>query len=80
MKTSDEELENALVLALPPELWEVDLRGGGVLTVIAHSRSVDGSDAVFSLLFDGNPAILVESLRIPLLLLPEDYDLLDKID
>lgn len=66
-------VHNALELAMEPELWTVDLRDGSQLTVLAHSRSVQGHEVVFSLLFSGKPNLLVESLRIPLALMPEDY-------
>lgn len=50
---------------MEPELWTVDLRDGSQLTVLAHSRAVDGDEVVFSLLFSGRPNLLVESLRSP---------------
>lgn len=66
-------VHDALELAMEPELWIVDLRDGSQLTVMAHSRTVDGDEVVFSLLFNGRPNVLVESLRIPLALMPENY-------
>lgn len=66
-------VRDALELAMEPELWTFNLRDGSQLTVLAHSRTIDGSEVVFSLLFRGKPNLLVESLRIPLALMREDY-------
>ena len=57
------------VLKLEPEVWAVRLRDGRMLEVVAHAWTVDGDDCVFSLLFEGTPAVDVPVLRIPLDLL-----------
>lgn len=64
---------NATELVDEPELWTIDLRDGHQVTVIAHGYSIEGTAVVFSLLFRGTPHFHVESLRIPLALLPEGF-------
>lgn len=66
-------VNGASELALDPELWTIDLRNGSQFTVIAHGYSVDGDDVVFSLLFKGTPNFQVDSLRIPVEMLPEGF-------
>ncbi len=66
-------VRGATELASDPELWTIDLRDGNQVTVIAHGYSVEGGEAVFSLLFRGTPHFAVESLRIPLELMPEGF-------
>ncbi len=66
-------IENATELALEPEEWDVTLKDGSLLQVLAHGYSVDGRYCVFKLLFRGSPNFEVASLRIPLSLLPEGF-------
>lgn len=66
-------VRGALKLANEPELWTIDLRDGQQITVIAHGYSVEGDEVIFSLLFWGVPPFEVESLRIPLELMPEGF-------
>lgn len=66
-------VRNALELAMEPELWAVDLRNGSQITVLTHGYSVEGNEVVFSLLFKGEPPFELDTLRIPLALMPEDY-------
>jgi len=66
-------LDDALELAMPAEQWEIALRDGGHLTVVAHAYSVEGTEVVFSLLFKGTPHYEVDVLSIPLSLLPDDF-------
>lgn len=66
-------LEDARELAAPPELWQIELRDGRQITVIAHAYSVEGDEVVFSLLFKGDPNFEVDSLRVPLFLLPDGF-------
>ncbi len=66
-------VHNALELAMEPELWTVDLRDGSQITVLTHGYSVEGTEVVFSLLFKGKPHFQLDTLRIPLALMPEDY-------
>lgn len=61
-------------LAMEPELWVVRLRDGSLIEVLAHGYSVEGDDCVFSLLFKGEPNFETTSLRLPLALLPPDFD------
>lgn len=67
-------IRNALELALEPELWEVQLRDGSTVEVLAHGYSIEGANCVFSLLFVGTPNFEVTSLKIPLSLLPPEFD------
>ncbi|MFV0460670.1 MAG: hypothetical protein ACK5MT_18080 [Actinomycetales bacterium] len=60
-------------LTLPPNYWPVELRDGRQIVVIAHAYSVEGDEVVFSLLCQGTPDFEIESLRIPLELLPEGF-------
>ena len=66
-------VRNATQLANEPELWAIELRDGHQITVIAHGYSIEGDDVVFSLLFRGTPHFEVESLRIPLMLMPDGF-------
>ena len=66
-------IHTALELAMEPELWTVDLRDGSQITVLTHGYSVEGSEVVFSLLFKGKPHFQLDTLRIPLALMPDDY-------
>jgi len=67
--SNNREIEAAKCLALEPEIWEVGLADGQKIHVLADSWGIEGDDCVFSLLFEGKPPILVDSLRIPFLLL-----------
>lgn len=67
-------LPDATSLAVEAAQWTVQLRDGSRLQVLAHAWAVDGDDCVFSLLFKGEPHFEVESLRLPLALLAEDFD------
>lgn len=58
---------------MEPELWTVDLRDGSQITVLTHGYSVEGNEVVFSLLFKGKPPFELDTLRIPLALMPENY-------
>lgn len=60
-------------LAAPPEHWDIALRDGSQIKVIAHAYCVEGDQVVFSLLCKGAPNFEVESLRIPLALMPEGF-------
>lgn len=60
-------------LAAPPEYWDISLRDGSQIIVLAHAYSVDGDKVLFSLLCRGTPNFEIESLRIPLALMPEDF-------
>jgi len=60
-------------LAGDPRLWTIDLRNGSPITVMAHGYSIESDDVVFSVLLRGTPNFEVESLRIPLALLPEGF-------
>jgi hypothetical protein len=66
-------VENAIELAIAPEVWEIELRDGARMKVLAHAYHVERGEAVFSLLFKGRPNFEVESLRIPLEVLPPDF-------
>ncbi|MEV7662796.1 hypothetical protein [Paenarthrobacter sp. NPDC089316] len=66
-------VHNALELAMEPELWTVDLRDGSQITVLTHGYSVEGNEGVFSLLFKGEPPFELDTLRIPLALMHENY-------
>lgn len=66
-------LEEALELAMPAEQWEIELRDGKHLSVLCHAYSVEGEEVVFSLLFRGAPNFEVDTLTIPLTLLPEGF-------
>lgn len=52
-------------LAMEAEHWEVQLRDGRSIDVLAHAWTIDGDDCVFSLLFKGAPHVDVPVLRIP---------------
>lgn len=67
-------LHDAMNLAVPPEIWTVELRDGSNIEVLAHGYSIKGSEYFFSLLFKGSPNYEVTSLKIPLALLAEEYD------
>lgn len=67
------EIQNALELAIEPNLWRVEMRDGSRIEILAHAYSVEGDDCVFSLLFKGTPHFEVTSLRIPLTFLPEGF-------
>lgn len=67
------DLESARELAVSADLWEIRLRGGKSITVLANAYSVEGEEVVFSLLFKGSPNFEVDSLRIPIELFPEDF-------
>ncbi|MDR7160141.1 hypothetical protein [Arthrobacter sp. BE255] len=76
MKTDEpanNRLSEALELVSEPQLWDIDLRDGSQITVITHGYSVEGDVVVFSLLFRGKPNFFVDSLRIPLALLPDGF-------
>lgn len=60
------------VLKVEPEIWIVRLRDGRAIEVMAHAWTLDGDDCVFSLLFEGQPAIEAPVLRIPRDLLVSD--------
>jgi hypothetical protein len=60
-------------LATDPELWTVDLRDGRQITVMAHGYHVEPGEVVFSVLFGGRPPVEVDTLRLPLDLLPEGF-------
>ena len=66
-------VHDAQELAGEPQLWTIDLRDGHQITVMAHGYSVEGNEVIFSLLFRGTPHFEVESLRIPLELMPEGF-------
>jgi len=66
-------VRGALEIAMDPELWTLDLRDGSQITVLTHGYSVEGDEVVFSLLFKGKPPFEVDTLRIPLALMPEGY-------
>lgn len=66
-------VENATELALEPEVWDVTLRDGSSIQVLAHGYSVMEGECHFKLLFRGVPNFEVSSLRIPLILLPENF-------
>lgn len=68
------DVQGATELAIDPELWTIDLRDGSKITVITHGYHVEGDEVVFSLLFRGTPNFEVDSLRIPLALMPEGFD------
>lgn len=67
-------IHGARELAMEPELWVVGLRDGSSIEVLTHGYSIEGEDCVFSLLFRGTPHFEVTSLRVPLALLPRDFD------
>lgn len=63
-------LEEALELAVPAEHWEVELRDGNQINVLCHGYSVEDNQVVFSLLFKGSPNFEVNTLTIPISLMP----------
>ena len=69
-------LPSGSVLSADAETWTDTLRDGTTIEVLAHARSVEGDYLVFSLLFEGQPRADIPILRIPISLLPDDYDLL----
>ncbi|WP_375431494.1 hypothetical protein [uncultured Friedmanniella sp.] len=66
-------VEEASELAMPAEHWEIPLRDGDHISVFTHAYSVEGAEVVFSLLFKGSPNFEVDTLRIPLSLLPDGF-------
>ena len=58
-----------VTLAMEVEHWDVRLRDGRTIDVLAHAWAIEGSDCVFSLLFAGAPNVDVPVSRIPLDLL-----------
>lgn len=67
------EIQSARELAIEPDLWEVEMRDGSRIEILAHGYKIDGDDCVFVLLFRGSPNFEVASLRIPLTFLPEGF-------
>ncbi len=68
------EVRGAHELAGNPVLWSFELRDGRYFTVLAHAYHIEGDELIFSLLFRGKPHFEVESLRLPLDLMPEGFD------
>lgn len=60
-------------LAVPPEYWDIDLRDGRQIKILAHAYCIEADQVVFSLLCKGTPNFEIESLRIPLALMPEGF-------
>lgn len=52
-------------LTSEPELWDVKLRDGRAIQVMAHAWTIEGDECVFSVLFEGRPNVDVPVLRIP---------------
>jgi len=67
------DISAARLLCSEPEHWDVEFASGETMTVLAHGYRVDRDDVVFSLLFEGQPNFEVESLRIPLSLMPPGF-------
>lgn len=59
-------------LASEPEFWELDLKDGSVLKVLADGYSQENHEIVFQIACKGNPSFDIEPLRIPSQAL--DYD------
>lgn len=60
-----ERLSSNMRLASEPGRWQVVLKAGVTIHLLAHSYSINGDDCVFSLLIDGMPAYEVEVVRLP---------------
>lgn len=60
-----EGISSNMRLASEPGRWEVALRMGGTVHLLAHGYSIDGDDYVFSLLIDGAPPYEVDVIRLP---------------
>jgi hypothetical protein len=61
-----------------PEYWDVELRLGPVMSVLAMGSCIEGPYVVFSILLhgwpDGSAPVLTDCLRFPLSLFPDDID------
>lgn len=61
-------------LAMPAEVWEVELRDGTILRVLANSVALQGADVVYTC-SAGTPPFLLETLPMPSALLAPGYNI-----
>jgi hypothetical protein len=60
----------------PPQQWDIPLKDGETLTVLAHGYHIENNLVIFSLLFKGTPSFEIDTLRIPISYFADDYFLI----